>query len=69
VNKVWLDPEKLGAAGASFFSAGRDDVRTSARHAGVGSWTELRDRWEYSHVARAILATLAFVALAIALGA
>jgi hypothetical protein len=29
-------------------------------------WTKLRDRWEYSHVARAACAMVGFVALIIA---
>ena len=31
------------------------------------SWTELRDRWEYSHVARAVFAFSSLVALLVVL--
>lgn len=57
VNKFWLSDEALAAPGARFFAAGG-----SAR----GDWTRLRDRWEYSHVARALLTFAAFVALTVA---
>jgi hypothetical protein len=46
-NKYWLADQKLGAAAARFFSA-------NAAHSGPRpDWTALRDRWEYSRVARA----------------
>jgi hypothetical protein len=56
VNKIWLKEVKLNKAGSKFFSTG-GNVR------GSGDWTQLRDRWEYSHVARAVLVTTAFVLL------
>jgi hypothetical protein len=61
VNKFWLEGQELSRAGSSFFSfgAGTDKTRRPA-------WTELRDRWEYSHVARAVLAFASFTALIIA---
>lgn len=59
VNKFWLHDEKLGEAGARFFSAGNEGPRDV-------EWTRLRDRWEYSHVARALLVFIAFVSLAFA---
>lgn len=59
VNKVWVADQELGKAGAAFFNPG-GDARVGA------DWTRLRDRWEYSHVARAACAFVAFVALAAA---
>ena len=58
VNKVWVADQKLGKAGAAFFSP-------SGERAGE-DWARLRDRWEYSHVARACCAMVALVALAVA---
>ena len=55
VNKIWLKDTKLSQAGSAFFSAG-SNIK-------AGDWTALRDRWEYSHVARAVLVTTAFVLL------
>jgi hypothetical protein len=62
MNHVWLSGEKLGGAGAGFFAIGSGG--TAERRA--GDWTALRDRWEHSHVARAALSSMAFVALVIA---
>lgn len=61
VNKFWIQGEKLGGFGAGFFSFGakRNEVRSV-------DWTDLRDRWEYSHVARAVFALVSLVALVIA---
>ena len=60
-NKVWIQREKLGDAGSGFFSI--------ASHGALDTrdWTQLRDQWEYSHVARACLAATSFVALVIAI--
>ena len=60
VNNFWLKDVKLGQAGARFFTAFSNNR--------ADEWTRLRDVWEYSHVARAILAAASFLALAIALG-
>lgn len=62
VNKFWLQDEKLSRAGSSFFS-----FAANAEQSQPVSWTELRNRWEYSHVARAVLAFASFSALAIAI--
>jgi hypothetical protein len=61
VNKVWLQGEKLSGAGAGFFSLASTDI------AGTEDWQHLRDRREYSHVARACLTAISFVALVVAL--
>ena len=58
VNKVWVRDEKLSKAGGTFFATGSATA--------AGDWTELRDRWEWSHVARAALAVASLVALVIA---
>jgi hypothetical protein len=59
VNKYWLASEKIGPTGARFFAVEK------ARGV-IKDWTALRDRWEYSHLARAALAGTAFVLLVIA---
>lgn len=58
VNKFWVADQKLGKAGAAFFNP-------TGESAGA-DWARLRNRWEYSHVARACCAMVAFVALAAA---
>ncbi len=59
VNKVWLKNEKLGQAGSGFFATGSLTAE--------GDWAALRDRWEWSHVARAVLEMLSLAALVIAI--
>jgi len=57
VTNFWLKDQPLQGAGAAFFAVG----------AGIGNrsldqdWTALRNRWEYSHVARAVLAMLSLI--------
>ena len=58
VNKIWLKDQKLEAASEHFFATSRD----LASH----DWTELRDRWEWSHVLRAAFAMVALIALLVA---
>jgi hypothetical protein len=58
VNKFWVADQKLGKAGAAFFNPTGETIGAD--------WTRLRNRWEYSHVARACCALVAFVALAAA---
>lgn len=61
VNRFWVEGVQLGEAGSGFFAFG---TQGNGKEAGQ-DWTELRDRWEYSHVARAICASVSFVALLI----
>jgi hypothetical protein len=67
VNNFWLQGEKLSGLGSSFFSLGAASKRGRQSETRPVDWTELRDRWEYSHVARAGLAALSFIALVIAI--
>jgi hypothetical protein len=67
VNNFWLQGEKLSGLGSGFFSLGSASKRGGQSATGAVDWTALRDRWEYSHVARAGLAFLSFIALVIAL--
>lgn len=62
INNLWLQGEKLGRFGGDFFSFGTDGKTTGP----AVSWTELRNRWEYSHVVRAGLAAVSFIALLVA---
>lgn len=66
VNRHWLGGEKLGRAGRGFFAA--DPTRAHDRQPGTEQdWCLLRDRWEYSHVARAAIASLSLLTLVVAL--
>jgi hypothetical protein len=67
VNNFWLADFELKGLGARFFAFEPiARAKTKARSA-TPDWKRLRDRWEYSHVARAGLAFLAFILLASAI--
>ncbi|MDL2402273.1 anthrone oxygenase family protein [Rhizobium mayense] len=62
VNNFWLKDIELKGLGAGFFSHdpfGGHRTETAAKP----DWTMLRDRWEWSHAARAALGLLAFILL------
>lgn len=66
VNNFWVEGETLDRFSAGFFAFGAK--RSSLEHRErPPDWTELRYRWEYSHVVRAVLSGGSFVALIIAL--
>jgi hypothetical protein len=64
VNKFWLQGHKLSGLGSGFFSFGAN--RSQNDKCSV-DWTDLRNQWEYSHVARAGLAFASLTTLVIAI--
>jgi hypothetical protein len=60
VNRYWLQ-----GAGVATGTAGRGFFGLEPAHGASGEthWKNLRDRWEYSHIARAALAFVSFFAL------
>lgn len=58
VNNFWVKDVDMVGAGAAFFSF---------LLAKSGDWAQMRDVWEYSHVARACLAMASLASMAIAL--
>jgi hypothetical protein len=66
VNKFWLRGENLSGLGSGFFSFGTSRSRPQ-NETRPADWTALRDRWEYSHVARAGLALTSLTLLVIAI--
>ncbi|MGP1383485.1 MAG: anthrone oxygenase family protein [Thainema sp.] len=63
VNQFWVEGESLDRFSSGFFTFGT----RSSSETDTPVWTELRDRWEYSHVARAVFGLLSLVALLITL--
>lgn len=60
VNRYWLENKPVGSLGKVFFGlAARPPERLD--------WTDLRNRWEYSHLARAALSSFSLLALVVAL--
>lgn len=69
VNKFWLKDQKLEGLGKGFFSIGAARAEDEPADDGGAQWRRYRDRWEHSHVIRAVLAAIAFVSLLITLAA
>jgi hypothetical protein len=66
-NRFWLRNQQLSRAGAKFFAVDQSK-RSGAQPSGATKdsnldWKAFRDRWEYSHIARAILSGLALIAV------
>ena len=64
VNQFWVEGQSLDKFSSGFFSFGTK--RSGLDKARPPSWTAL-NRWEYSHVARAVLAMASLMALVIAI--
>jgi hypothetical protein len=67
VNQFWLRGEHLSGVSAGFFSFASTRGPGRPHESRPVTWTDLRDRWESSHVVRAGLAALSFIALVVAL--
>ena len=67
VNRRWLEGQQLGDLGSGFFSADPLKRQKGSNQGTPPDWIGLRDRWERSHLARAVLAGLSFFALTVAL--
>ena len=65
VTNFWLQDKKLGKAGTRFFSVGSEGENGTQGVAGA-DWKDLRNQWEHSHVIRAVLAVVSFIALLLA---
>jgi hypothetical protein len=66
VNNFWLKDAELKGFGAGFF--GFDPLRAPGRSR-TPDWTQLRNRWETSHVVRAGLGLLSLILLVTAVAA
>ncbi len=65
VNRYWLKNQGLGTAGSKFFALDRANRVTSS--SSDPNWKHLCDRWEYSHIVRAVLSAIALIALVVAI--
>ena len=59
VNRYWLKNQHLDRLGEKFFSSRREPT--------TQDWMRLRNQWEYSHIARAVLSAIALIALTVAI--
>lgn len=62
VNKFWLRDQELKGLGAGFFAFDPMKRQGPEGRDGETVWQAARDRWEYSHVVRAVLAAIALMA-------
>ncbi len=60
INNFWLKDIRLKGLGAGFFGSG---LFGRGKASATVDWTTLRDRWEYSHAARALLAMIGLILL------
>jgi Anthrone oxygenase len=65
VNNFWLKDVERKGLGRSFFAV--DPLQGSGD--APADWTKLRDRWEFSHVVRAVLGLASLILLATAVAA
>jgi hypothetical protein len=66
VNKFWLKETRLEGVAGGFFSLDPMKKGTASEGGGSEGWRRLRDKWEYSHVVRAVLSIIALIALIVA---
>ncbi len=68
INKYWLQQGNVtpGKLGGVFFSQIPQAEPAAEPQRGEDNWRTLRNRWEYAHIARAVLASLSFVAIVLA---
>jgi len=64
-NRYWMKNMNLNKAGTAFFNVEREG-RVDSPAGGTTDWQKLRDRWEYSHLARAALSVIALITLTVA---
>ena len=64
VNNFWLRDFQLKGASGVFFRS--DPLRRISEEGAPPDWTVFRDRWERSHIIRAVLSFLSLVLLVIA---
>lgn len=59
VNRHWVAALPLSGAASTFFSGSRSSAPSN-----IGDeWEHLRNTWEYSHIARALLAAISLISL------
>jgi hypothetical protein len=67
VNKFWLKNQQLSKLGNRFFPPNSTIQHGEGSKADVEDWGKMRDRWEYSHLVRAVFCVIAMITLTVAL--
>lgn len=63
VNRFWLKHQHVQGLAGGFFSFDLRRRHQTERPGGPDEWETARDRWEYSHVVRAVIGAAALIAL------
>jgi hypothetical protein len=63
VNDFWLKNQDLSAMGGRFFKFGSLPRKRRGGPGGEERWLRFRDRWEFSHVLRAVCSAVSLIAL------
>ena len=66
VNRHWLAGLPLSHSASIFFAIGDIAVRGADQTDRSDQWKHWRDRWEYSHIIRAVLAGISLISLTVA---
>lgn len=66
VNNFWLKDQDLGGLGGRFFKFGPLTREGRGEACGEEVWQRLRDRWEFSHLLRAVFSGTSLIALVVA---
>ena len=67
VDKFWLKNQQLEGIGMRFFYPTGPMTQPGEQADTDKDWKRMPDRWEYSHLVRAVLSVIALVTLAVAL--
>ena len=67
VNKFWLKNQQLSKLGDRFFPPNSTMQHGEGSKVDVEDWEKMRDRWEYSHLVRAVFCVIAMMTLTVAL--
>ena len=66
VNRFWTRDLNLSAIGAGFFAVGQTQRSEQPSAGSDDRWMSFRNRWEYSHVLRAVLSAVGLISLIVA---
>jgi hypothetical protein len=66
VNRFWTRDLNLSGISAGFFAVGQTKRSEQPSAGGDDRWMSFRNRWEYSHVLRAVLSAVGLISLIVA---
>jgi hypothetical protein len=67
VNRHWVAGLRLTGAAQRFFSVDPTRQQGAVQVSEQDQWEHLRDRWEYSHIVRAVFAAISLISVTVAI--